>query len=104
MTEHDRLESYMDVIDIDAARQATARSTLETMDLVGLHEHYDELLAEVSERFGWRIRRRGGWRVSEEAERGWSVSESFRRRIADDNAADVEFYQFASALRRERVG
>jgi len=97
MTASDRLESYMDVIEIDDERSRIARSNLEKTDVVGLHEHYDGFLAEVHRRFSWEIRERSSWRVSDE---NWDVDAAFRRRIAADNHNDVEFYEFA----RELVG
>ncbi|MDQ1533153.1 MAG: hypothetical protein QOF28_914, partial [Actinomycetota bacterium] len=78
MTRDDRLESYMDVIEIDDARRRVAESNLERVDVVGLHEGYDDFLAEMHRRFGWDIRERSPWRVGEE---NWDVSTSFRRRI-----------------------
>jgi hypothetical protein len=98
MTEEDRLESYMDVIDVDDERLRVAEASLEAIDVVGLHERYGELLEEVQRRFGWTIRTRPSWRVSEEDESTWRVGASFRRRIEADNQSDVAFYEFARGL------
>jgi hypothetical protein len=101
MTTADPLESYMDVIEIDDERRRIAESNLEAVDVVGLHERYDDFLAEVHRRFGWKIREQSSWRVSEE---DWDSSDAFRRRIAADNANDVAFYEFARELVERRAG
>jgi hypothetical protein len=104
MHEGDRLESYMDVIDVDDSRLEIAAGNLAAIDVIGLHERYDELLGEVRSRFGWTLRDRAPWRVSEGAEDTWHVSDALRRRIVEDNRADLEFYEYARELVAERVG
>ena len=54
----------------------------------------------MQRRFGWEIRERSSWRVSEE---DWDVSDAFRHRIAADNPNDVAFYEFARELVAERA-
>ena len=100
MTMEDRLESYLDVIEIDDERLRIAESNLEQTDVVGVHERYEDFLADVQRRFDWEIRERSSWRVSDE---GWDVGDSFRRRIAVDNAHDVTFYAFARELVERRA-
>jgi hypothetical protein len=102
MTEADGLESYMDVIPLDERRFRVAAGNLEEVDVLGVHERHDDFLEVLQHRFGWRFRRRGSWRVSEET---WDVPSSFRRRIAEDNDADVALYEHARSLlsRRSRV-
>jgi hypothetical protein len=95
MTADDRLESYMDVVEIDDERRRIAEANLERVDLVGLHERYDDFLGEIVRRFGWEIKQRATWLASEDDP---NVSTSFRRRIADDNAQDLAFYEFARDL------
>jgi hypothetical protein len=99
MTADDRLESYMDVIEIDDRRLDIAMENLVRVDVLGIHEHYDEFLRELRERFGWRFDRGGNRRVSRE---NWEVSPGLRQRIAEDNAADVAFYEHARRLREQR--
>ena len=53
---------------------------------------------------GWTLRDRAPWRVSEGAEETWHVSDALRRRIVDDNQADLEFYDYGRTLVAERVG
>jgi hypothetical protein len=104
MTRDDPLESYADVVDIDDRRLAVAKTNLEKVDVVGLHEQYRDFVTEVQQRFGWQFGALKNRRVSSE---NWEPSESLRRRIADDNRADMAFYEFATQLcaqrRRSRV-
>jgi hypothetical protein len=99
MGEGDRLESYMDVVDVDDQRLEIAKANLALVDVVGVHDHYDEFLDELRARFGWRFGQAGNRRVSREP---WAVSLALRDRIATDNAADVAFYEHALQLREQR--
>ncbi|MGH9024725.1 MAG: sulfotransferase family 2 domain-containing protein [Acidimicrobiia bacterium] len=99
MTSDDPLESYMDVIDVDDQRLEIATTNLEKVDVIGLSERSDEFVDEVARRFGLRFRKLPNRRVSRES---WEVSSALRKRIADDNAADVAFYEFAKRLHEQR--
>jgi hypothetical protein len=99
MTAEDRLESYMDVIDIDDRRLEIAKENLEMVDVVGIHEHYDEFVDVVRQRFGWRFDKIRNRRVGRKQ---WGASPALRRLIADDNAADMAFYEHARGLRERR--
>jgi hypothetical protein len=100
---HDRPESYMDALEVDSTRLARAKENLERIDVVGVQERFDELLREVQSRFGWRIMQQTKTR---NATGTAGVSAAFRRRIAEDNRADMEFYEHACGIcsRRRRVG
>jgi Sulfotransferase family len=101
MTADDRLESYLDVIDIDDRRLAIARDNLDKVDVVGLTAHHGEFLDELTNRFGWRFDGIKSRRVSREP---WEVSAELRRRIEHDNAADIAFYEYGrSAYERRRA-
>jgi hypothetical protein len=95
MTPNDRLESHLDVIDIDRHRLDVARANLERVDLLGLHEHYDAFVAEVSNRFGWQCGPVTSLRVHNDH---WKVSPELHARIVADNAADIAFYEYALEL------
>jgi hypothetical protein len=99
MTTDDRLESYMDVIDVDDRRLEIAKQNLETVDVLGLHERYGEFLDALRQRFGWLLDRQIKRRVGREQ---WEVPPGLRQRIADDNAADMAFYEHAVLLHDER--
>jgi len=99
MTEEDKLESFMDVIEIDDRRLTLAKGNVELVDVLGVHDRYGQFVDDLRARFGWRFDRAGNRRVSREE---WDVSPAFRRRIADDNAADIELYDYAQRLQEER--
>jgi hypothetical protein len=99
ITAQDRPQSYRDEIAVDAARLAIAKQNLERVDVLGLTEHYGEFLATLRERFGWqlsdaaRLNAAGG--PPEE-------SPALRRRIAHDNAIDIELYEHAREVYARR--
>jgi len=99
MTAEDRLESYMDVIDVDDQRLEIAKENLEKVDVIGLQESYDEFLDLLRQRFGWRFDRGRNRRVGREQ---WEVAPDFRRRIVEDNAADMAFYEHAKRVHEQR--
>jgi hypothetical protein len=99
ITAADHVESYMDVIEIDDRRLALARANLEQVDVLGLQERYGEFVDRLRERFGWRFDLGGNRRVSRE---DWDVAPDFRKRIAHDNAADVDLYEHALRLQDRR--
>jgi Sulfotransferase family len=101
MTSEDEPESYLDVIEIDDRRLEIAKANLERVDVLGFQEHFQELVEEMGRRYGWRFGPVGDRHVGPET----GVSGSFRRRIAEENAADLEFYEHARALwKRRRAG
>jgi hypothetical protein len=99
MTTDDRLESYMDVIDVDDRRLEIAKDNLKKVHVLGLHEQYDEFVDALRRRFGWRFDQARNRRVSREK---WQVTPELRELIADDNAADVSFYEHAKQLHEQR--
>jgi hypothetical protein len=100
ITPEDGADTVAEVIDIDDRRLAAACANLETIDVLGLHEHYDDFVREASAHFGWPDTPPPSWHVSEPEE----VAASFRRRIEQDMAADIEFFAFARRLHAARAG
>jgi hypothetical protein len=98
MVPDDQPESYHDVIDVDERRLEIAKANLERVDVLGLQEHFDEFLSEIAHHYGWRIEGVRNREVGAESE----VSSSLRRRIAEDNAADLDFYEHALRLWERR--
>jgi hypothetical protein len=68
-----------------------AKERLTGIDAVGLQERFEEFCDELSARFGWRL----GEPVSVNATAPAEVPERLRARIAEDNAFDIELYEFA---------
>jgi hypothetical protein len=79
---------------IDRAMEAVAR-----MDAVGLQERYEDFCGELTARFGWDLGEPQVVNASEPVE----VPDAFRERIAEDNALDVELYEFARQLVASRA-
>ena len=97
MAPEDEPVDCMQVIDVDAARLAAAKDKLAQVDLVGLQEHFSDFLERVIDHFGWHPGR--SKRVNQTPDESvGAVSDSFRRRIAEDNKIDIEFYQYAREL------
>jgi hypothetical protein len=101
-TAADRPQSYMDALEVDAHRLELAKANLESVDVIGMQERFDELLGELHRRFGWRLTPTPDQHVNP----GGGAAAPFRRRIAEDNQADIEFYEHARRLceRRRRAG
>jgi len=85
-------------IAVDAARLSVAKTNLARVDVVGVNERYPEFVASLRARFGW-------WPAGVDADVRVNVADdvtdadtSLRRRIAQDNAFDVELYELAKDL------
>jgi hypothetical protein len=74
-------------------RLARAKDRLDSVDLVGLQTRFDDFCATLSERFGWEL----GPPIFMNRTQPVDVSDAFRRRIATDNADDLELYEYALA-------
>lgn len=101
MTRDDKLESVMDVVDIDGDRVRTAMEHLRQVDVLGFTVDHASFLDECTRRYGLTFKAtRGPWRVARE---GWEVSDALRRRIEADNERDREFYELAREHAAERA-
>ena len=99
----DELESAPLVmpVEFDHTRLEQAKSNLrDRIDVFGLQEHFDDFCADVSSRFGWDL---GAPRFANRTQRA-PVSDALRRQIAEDNAFDMELFDFAQQLWEERPG
>jgi hypothetical protein len=87
-----------DTITIDAERLARAKVNLARVDVVGLNERFDEFVAALHGRFGWWPAGIAGDARANVSREPWKASRDLRRRIARDNAFDLEFYEYAKEL------
>ena len=71
-----------------------AKAALSGMDAVGLQESFEDFCEEVAARFGWHL----GEPETANTSVPVDVPERFRARIAEDNALDLELYEFARVL------
>lgn len=99
-TTADAVESYMDWLDVDDGRLRIAQHTIERVDILGTVERYEAVLAELEQRYGWRLERRAHRNRNSRPVR---LSATLRRRIEEDNAADLAFYDYARALVERRL-
>lgn len=87
-------------VEFDRDRLERAKRNLETVDVVGLQTGFEDFCAELGSRFGWRL----GAPFFANRTEAVEVPDSFRRRIAEDNALDVELFEFAERLVADRRG
>lgn len=92
---------FLGQIDVDDERLALAKEHLARVDLLGFTDRFAELVDVLARDRGWAPCEEPPARVSRER---WDVTPAFRERIAEENAADVEFYAWARELYGSRGG
>lgn len=97
----DESDSALHGIDVDAERLAVAKANLESIDELGFQDNLGALMQHMTNRYGWSDPP-AGQRLNTNDQVTVRASDSLRRRIADDNPADQEFWEFACALRSRR--
>jgi hypothetical protein len=91
--------AMMSVVKMDRPRLREATDALVRMDAVGLQEDLEGFAKRLEELFGWRL----GPPVHVNVTAHTEVPPSFRKRIAEDNRLDMELYEHARRLVRERA-
>jgi hypothetical protein len=81
-------------VEFNRTHLGRAKERLAGVDAVGLQEHFEAFCMEIAARFGWRL----GGPEKVNATVPAEASQSFRARIAEDNALDSELYEFAKRL------
>jgi hypothetical protein len=71
-----------------------AKEALAGLDALGLQERFEDFCDRLAARFGWRL---GEPEILNTTARV-DVPKSLRARIAEDNALDIELYEFAKQL------
>jgi Sulfotransferase family len=79
-------------------RLARAKEALAGLDLFGLQDRFEEFCDELAGRYGLDVGKALRQNTTEPAE----VSDSLADRIAEDNALDMELYDYACGLYNER--
>lgn len=98
MTLDDRLETQLDVIEVDEERLESAIRHLEDVDVLGLHERYDDFVTAAARIGGWEFEPVRRWHVGEPED----VPASLVERILEDNEMEVRFYEHAVRLVDQR--
>ena len=86
------------VVDLTPERLETAKRNVERLDVLGLQDHLPEFCEELTTRFGWDL----GEPLFANRTPGEDAPDALRRRIADDNALDVELWEHARAVYASR--
>jgi hypothetical protein len=76
-----------------------AKETLKNMDTFGLQERFDDFCSELHTRYGLDV----GPPVRANTTEVSEVPAGLVDRIAEDNALDVELYEYACDLYQQRV-
>jgi len=102
----DGVRSVRDPIVIDERRFEVAVANLRSIDVLGVTERYDEMLAELRTRFGWWSEGTPPVLRANAAAEDWEVDDDLRARIAVDNSWDVALYAEAVEIAgaRDRQG
>ena len=79
---------------VDEERVRAAKSALETIDYVALHETYDAMLARLAAEHGWRT----GLAADQNLGTPLDIPDSLLARIASDNEGDAELVAHARSL------
>ena len=83
--------------DFTPARLERAKEALTTIDVVGIQSRFDQFCAALERRFGWSL---GPETIANRSRPAApdEVSDEFRARILEENAADVALYEFACTI------
>jgi hypothetical protein len=91
-----------DTIAVDEARLAQAKTNLAAVDVIGCDETFHAFVEDLRDRFGWwSAGIDDGPRANVSSER-WEAGSALRTRIAADNRFDLELYEHARELMRQR--
>jgi len=94
-----RRTAMMTIVDFDEGRLEAAMGALDGMDAFGLQEELESFARRLERDYGWEL----GPPVRENVTEPTEVPASFRRRIAEDSPLDMELYEHARKLLRERA-
>jgi hypothetical protein len=98
LTSAEMTDGMLTRVEFTPDRLQRAKENLTRVDVVGLQGSFEEFCEVLTGRFGWDL---GTWTHVNRTE-PVEVSSSFRARIAEDNAMDVELYAFARQLSEDR--
>ena len=85
------------LVEFNRAHLERAKTRLAGIDAFGLQEHFEEFCDELSARYGWDLGEPEMVNTTAPVE----VSDGLRAQIAEDNAFDIELYEFAKGLLRD---
>jgi GT2 family glycosyltransferase len=100
LTPAEMTEGMLTQLKLDRKHLERAKEALAGVDAVGLQERFDEFFDLLATRFGWDLGEPQTLNTTESVD----VQQSFRNQIAEENALDVELYEFAKHLVASRSG
>jgi hypothetical protein len=100
LTAEEMADGVLTRVEFSPERLEWAKERLAGVDVVGLQEEFDAFCAELSQRFGWSL----DDRLSPRQHPPLELEPGFRDRILEDNADDLELYDFGRRLVAERAG
>jgi hypothetical protein len=99
LTNEEMTDGMLTRVEFDAGHLERAKDGLRSIDVWGLQERFEELCAELEQRFGWTL----GTPLWANRTEAVDIPASLVERIAADNAMDVELYEYAVDLYAERT-
>ncbi len=94
LTPAEMTDGMLTPVELDRGHLERAKEALAGVDAVGLQERFDDFFDWLVARFGWRLGEPETLNTTDPVD----VPQSFRDRIAEENALDVELYEFAKEL------
>ena len=98
LTTDEMTDGALTPVEFTPMRLDRAKRQLVTLDLFGLQERFNEFCEALTQRFGWQL----GDSLYANRTEPVAVSNAFRSQIAEDNAMDIELYDFAQSLYDDR--
>lgn len=99
LTTNEMSDGALTRVEFTPERLARAKANLARVDVLGLQEDFEAFCEDLSRRYGWRLGKPAHTNRTEQVE----VPSSFLRRIVNDNADDIELFEFARELYTARA-
>lgn len=100
LTPTEMTDGMLTRVDFSPGHLERAMEALDGVDAIGLQERFEDFCDELAARFGWCLGKPEVMNTTDPVE----VPRSFRDRIAEDNALDIELYEYAKQLLATRSG
>jgi Sulfotransferase family len=95
LTIEEMTDDMLTRVEFTPERVERAKENLAAVEMVGVQDRFEEFCRELNDHFGWRLGDQPRFaNMSEPVQ----VPDSLRKRIIEDQAADVELYEFALEL------
>lgn len=99
LTADEMTDGMLTRVDFTPAHLDRAVRNLQSIDVVGLQDHFEPFCHEIERQFGWEL----GEPMFTNRTKAVDVPASFRARIAADNALDVVLWGYAQQLYEDRL-